>query len=244
MPVLTNLDVDFKGRGYPKVRAFVPQFGGKLYAAHWCGSTWDGAGAAGDDWSGNIRNLDLNGSTVNAVDIEGVSSTLHPVTPFSTNDLVGDADDVVILGVFYVPATAPITSLFNSGGTAPYIALLATPNSNKMTSYVFDLSGSTSVDLTWNPEVENRYAIFGSRWSKTSMQPFYVLPSTGALVKGTATSHSRGLSGSGRFHSLSATAPHVRMSTSDYYRGALADADILSVCSDLRKRVATVGVSV
>lgn len=228
--LIVNDAINLSGRGFTKVISPIPEHGGKLYAAHLCGSQWDGAPSAGDDWSGNDRNLVINGATVSANALTGVSTVLHPRTTFTPTDLVGTADDVVIMVAARIPTGSPTTPLFNAGGTAPYIALQAVEAGNRIQAFVFGSDGlSTSVNLTYDVGVENRYATFGARFSKTSVQPFYVNPATGLLVLGVATAHARGLSGTAPFKLANAAAPNVGIAATAFYRGSLTDIQIAAV---------------
>lgn len=221
--------LDLSGLGFPKVLPPVPFLGTALYASHLCGSEWDGEAAAGDDWSGNERNLSINGAAVADRALYGSSATAYPLTPFTVNDLVGGDASCTMLGVFRIPTGAPTTPLFNSGGTAPYLALQAVEAGNRIQGYVFGTDGnSTDVSLTYNTVVENRFAFMGCRWTATVVQPFYVNPTTGALVTATV-SHSRGCAGAAQIKMLNAAAPNLAVGATAFYRGALTDEQLQAV---------------
>lgn len=249
MTIIIDNSQDLTGRGLPKVLSPFPTLDGALYASYLTGSYWDGEDAAADDWSGHRRNMTNAGVTVNEDSVTGVSAGAWLATPFSTNDmLAGGATEITIMGAFYIPAGAPITPLFNSGGTAPYVALQAVPSGNRVQAYAFGSDGTnanTNVVYTSHVgEIEDHWAVLGCRWSPTALQPFYVRPSTGDLIAAAVLTHAKGLAGVGAFRSLHAAAPNVSEAAAAFYTGWLDDADVLTVYAAMKAKLVDVGVVV
>lgn len=249
MTIIIDNNIDLSGRRLPKIISPFPPLGGALFSAHLTGARWDGEAGAGDDWSGNRRNLIVAGVTVEDDRVTGVSAADYLATPFSTDDmLAAGAAEVTIIGAFNNPTGAPVTPLFNSGGAAPYIALHAVPSGNRVQAYAFGSDGTnanTNVFYTSDvSEIEDHWAVFGCRWSPTALQPFYFRPSTGALISATTLTHTKGLSGSGAFKSLHAAAPNGSEAAAAYYTGWLDDADVTSVYLAMKAKLAEAGITV
>lgn len=249
MTIIIDNAIDATDRGLPKIVSPFPTLDGALYAAYLTGSHWDGVAGAADDWSGYRRNMINGGVTVNDDSVTGVSAGHYLATPFSPAAMLSDgATEVTIIGAFNIPAGAPVTPLFNSGGVAPYIALHAVPSGNRVQAYAFGSDGlnvNTNVFYTADvSEIEDHWAVFGCRWSPTALQPFYIRPSTGALIAVAALAHDKGLTGGGVFRSLHAAAPNVSEAAAAFYTGWLDDADVLAVYAAMKAKLADVGVVV
>lgn len=238
---------DFSGHGLPKIFAPIPAFGGALQGLWLFGAAWDGAEAAGDDWSGYNRKAAITGCDVGATAVTPTVSA-WPVLPITPDDVIGDGDGLTVFCVATVPAgtvtTVPLLGA-SEGGAVPGLFLYALPGADTIRGFT-DVSGTDSyVNYVYTAaKIEQQPAVYHCRWDNDAMtiSPGVFEDGTLKYSSGAATTAVEGVGrmrvnrvGSGSMVPAHAVA---------LYRGVLSDSQMGEVYLALKEIMAAKSITI